>query len=1073
MVDADPAISHSRSARRRDRGLAAAPKEKGAHLERPKIESKAMVPDSIPNNSFFSLPTVEHVADVVTMLRSLGPSMAKTWRTAETVESYDDALWFTVDERSVSSLLDLAAVLNEVQRDPRVCLIRGRLREDWREVLAVRLPEWTAERVRDGKAPLVQPHPDAVLRRKALFDDEPHHWLMLDIEGFRPQVDPVASPARAIDEFVTLLPAEMQGCSYWWQLSGSAGLPKYRGELRTHLFMWTESAHTSVQLTAWARGVNESRKFVDESVFRTVQAHFVAAPVFASGVADPVPLRSGFADYSWLGGDAVDLRLTSEALTAADCSAKASDLVDPRTKQGLIGAFHRAFSVEQIVERWLGDHFEFVTQNRLTWLGGGGAAEGAYARADRQGLGAMHSTWPWGAGSAVNSWDLVRHFVFGHLDAADDALEAAVLADRAPHELPSHSAMFAMAKGLPEVQAQLPGDDADKVLDAAAVIEQIRAMPPSEVPARWAELALGLSKSGAQLVVDEVSRLTGLGKRPLAGDLADARKRSTVKAVEAMAHVHAAGRLVISNEVDAFTKSAALAEAEIVRRSTPGDFISFGGALARVATRPLPYSHRIDDEEAEPPPVWQIEPLDQAAILGAVEGACMFTETTAMGPLAIAVPQRVLDILRAGKDHVAPAVSGLVTHPVVLPDGSILASDGLDARTGLFMVNARLEGCRPYAQPEAVEAVQRVRGHLCTGFEFASPLDADLALAGLFTAVQRRVLDQAPGLCVVASVQASGKTTLPRRIHLFLTGQDLPVQTLAGDETEVQKRVLATLQRSPSMIVLDNIGDGLTFRSPTLAAIMTSPVWSSRVLGATHEVDVPTNATICVTGNNLQLGADELTRFMVCRLSPAAARPEERQFEHADVVQHALRVRAEVLRDVLGIVAGCVQAGGVEASRGVRFKRWDRLVRGPLIWAGALDPAAAFAANSATSEEHLALGGLLGTLRGVFGADEFGSGDVAALVRGDAGFSSRAAVKAAAVREGADRIEELAGRLRSQLEALRTKDVSGERSVGHAMAARVGRVVSLEIEGVTQSARLMSRPDKNLGVKLYSVEVLA
>jgi hypothetical protein len=613
----------------------------------------------------------------------------------------------------------------------------------------------------------------------------------------------------------------------------------------------------------------------------------------------------------------------------------------------------------------------------------------------------------------------------------------------------------------------------DRVTNAAVVIEQVRALLPSEVPMRWAALALGLSKSGAQLVVDEVSRLTGLGKRPLAGDLADARRRETVKAVGALTATHAAGRLIVPNEVDAFTKSAALVEAEVARRSAPGNFISFGGALARVTTRTLPFSHRIDDEEAEAPPVWQIEPLDQAAILGAVERWCMFTEPTTLGPVTVAVPQRVLDVLRTGKDRVAPTVNGLLVHPIVLPDGTILASDGLDARTGLFMVNAELDGCRSYDQSEAVEALERVRKHLCAGFEFATQLDAELAVAALFTAAQRRVLDQAPGLCVVAAVQASGKTTLPRRIHLILTGQDLPVQTMAGDETELQKRLLATLQRSPAMLVLDNVGDGLTFRSPTLAAIMTSPVWSSRVLGATQEVDVPTNATICVTGNNLQLGADELTRFLVCRLAPAAARPEERQFEHADIVQHALSVRTEVLRDVLGIVSGCVQAGGVQASRGVRFKRWDKLVRQPLIWAGALDPAAAFAANSATSEEHLALGGLLGTLREVFGADEFGSGDVASLVRGDAGFSSRAAVKTAALRVDPDGLEELAGRLRSQLEALRTKDVSGERSVGHAMAARVGRVVSLEIDGATHSARLMSRPDKNLGVKLYSVEVLA
>ena len=1016
--------------------------------------------------------------DSITVLRSRGPAMTKTWRPDGSVDGSADGLWFTVEERAVSGILDLREVLAEIEQDPRACIIRGRLRGDWREVLAANLPAWDAERkaraAKDGKpAPdrLVQPHVDCVMRRKALFDDAPHNWLAIDVDEFRPIGDPVVDPEGALSEYIATLPGEFSDVSFAWQLSGSAGHTKNAGVLKAHGWFWLDAPLTSAQLAAWADATNAP---VDRALYRTVQIHYCAAPVFAGGTVDPVPRRSGFADLSFLGGDSVPLRVPAAALAATDRDTNASVLVDPRTKPGLLGAFHRAFTVEQVVEQWVPDQFEWVSEHRLTWLGGNGAPEGAFARADRQGLGATHGTWPWGAGAAVNSWDLVRHFKFGHLDLLTDVLESAVLSSSAPHALPSHAAMREMVTALPEVQAQLPDGDPDKRVSAADIIERLRRMPQAEVLQTWIALSLPLSKGSCQGVIDSVAQLTGRGKNAMKGELADAREKADHARRLAATIARIGGRLGIAWEPDRKTDLAELLDAEIASKALPGEYVSFGGNLAQVSVKRLPHTHLIDSEGGEPPSVPQIEPLSSVAVLARAERVAAFYETSPQGsPRLIGVPQGVVDVVLEAKKSAAPVISGLVTHPIVLRDGTVLNDDGLHRGSGLFLQGSSVPGLRPYTQPEAAAALVRLRDRVLAGFEFATPLDADTALAGLFTGVERRAVDMAPGLCVVASTQASGKTTLARRVHVILSGRDMPVSAFAaGDEPEVRKGLLSLLMRSPAMVCFDNIVDGTTFRSGAVAAAMTGPVLTQRVLGETRDVDALTNVFFAMTGNNLGLGADETTRWLVSRLAPAGVKPEERVFASPDVVGHAMGIRAQVLRDVIGIVAGYAASGAAMPVR-TRFTQWDRVVRQPLIWAGAADMADCFRTNNARSEDLMAHACLLRVLRDVFGDAPFKARDVTAIVgqRFDtfsAGADVPAAMRLILKGRSTDQAAELSAELQTALSSLRAKDPRSEASVGRVLKAKEGRVARIEIDG--HEADVVLRSEVARDVLAYRVD---
>lgn len=1012
--------------------------------------------------------------DFVTVLRSRGPKLAKTIKASGEVEGYQNTLWVKVEERPVNSILDLSRILREIESDPQLCVIRGKLRDNWREILEANWDDWAADHLKKTGNQLNNPGGEWVLRRKALFEDTPHHWALFDSDQFRPTVDMLNAPEAAAQEYVALLPDEFQGVSLHLQLSNSAGLPGSAGLFKAHVWFWFDQTYTGAQLKAWAEcswPIVEERKLrVDLAVFNSVQVHYTSAPVLAPGVVLPITRRSHFMDGGFLSGDEVVLKMPAGALDAKANEVAASDLVDPRKKSGLQGAYCRAFELEQITADHIPGVFEWVTDSRLTWHGGGGTPEGAFVRGDRQGIGASHNTWPFGTDRTTNKWDLVRHFKFGQLDRSDDALEAAVLCNSAPQHLPSHVAMCEWAKALPEVQAELPDDDPHKIVTARSVIERLRTMTKDDVLAQWAKMTVPLARGPAEEVIGEVGRLSGVGVRALKAELTDAREavKREHKRLAALSRIGT--RKIIEYRPEDKSDIAAELERAVLAQAQPGEYVSFGGLLAHVTTKRLPYTHLVDDTGGEAPLVAQIEPMDDVAVLAMAERAAAFCETRDGAPQLIGVPTGVIDILLKKKAHAAPQVTGLATHPIVLRNGEVLAEDGLHARSGLFLQGASCPGTRPYTQDEAREALVRLRRDVLDGFEFATELDADAAVAGLFTGVQRRLVDMAPGLAVLAGAQSSGKTTLARRLHVILTGQDMPVSAFPqGDEAEMQKRLLSMLLRSPAMVCFDNIGDGTTFRSGALAAAMTGPVISQRVLGMSRDADCLTNVLFVITGNNLSLGADEATRWIAARLAPKNARPEERVFNNPDVVGHAMSIRQSVLRDVVGIVSGYL-VSGADMQTQTRFAQWDRMVRQPMLWAGAGDLALCFKANTANSEDLLAHQGLLQILWEVFGETEFKARDVAAVVgnRWD-GFDPPAELTRLMLNGRSNgQAKELAAELESVLANLRAKDAHNERSVGRVLKAKEGRVAQVRVDDAGVEMALASSPSR--GVLIYRIE---
>ena len=364
------------------------------------------------------------MGDSITLLTCASPLvLVKTWQADGTIADYDDTKHYQVREVDLKSIDDLSAVLARVERHQNMCAIRGKF--VGAKVAAARVPP---EKV------------GMYVRQNVLFDDVPRHWMAIDVDKYQPLTcDALASPQEAIEEFISCnLPNEFHEASYHWQLSNSFGHPSKTGELRAHLWFWLSQPKASAELKPWAKAIGN----VDSALYQQIQAHFTGLPRMEVGVVDPIQLRSGFVRKA---RQEVDLIITDEMLARVRSydPTHAIDLPDPTEKPGLIGDFCRRFNIDEVLSIFLLDHFEPVTDRRVTWLHGGGTPEGCFITPDRHYLVNIHNTDP-ADNRAQNAFDLCRIHLFGDLDdpTADDAWTWEIDVTKRP----SYQAMVNLAK---------------------------------------------------------------------------------------------------------------------------------------------------------------------------------------------------------------------------------------------------------------------------------------------------------------------------------------------------------------------------------------------------------------------------------------------------------------------------------------------------------------------------------------------------------------------------------------------------------------------------------------------------
>jgi hypothetical protein len=222
--------------------------------------------------------------------------------------------------------------------------------------------------------------------------------------------------------------------------------------------------------------------------------------------------------------------------------------------------------------------------------------------------------------------------------------------------------------------------------------------------------------------------------------------------------------------------------------------------------------------------------------------------------------------------------------------------------------------------------------------EFPYEGDADRANAFgtlLTTVIRHAIAGKSPLGLFDAPQAGTGKSLLAEVIGFIPTGSEPAMMGAVEDDNEWRKQITSTLLRGPTIIIIDNI-DGV-LSSPSLARVLTSSVWSDRVLGASQQVDLQQVATWIGTGNNIALGGDMPRRCYRVRLDAKMARPwAGRTFKHPNLMEWVTLNRGRLVWALLTMARGWHAAGRPAADSPVlgSFEAWSRAIGGILEHAG-------------------------------------------------------------------------------------------------------------------------------------------
>jgi hypothetical protein len=310
-----------------------------------------------------------------------------------------------------------------------------------------------------------------------------------------------------------------------------------------------------------------------------------------------------------------------------------------------------------------------------------------------------------------------------------------------------------------------------------------------------------------------------------------------------------------------------------------------------------------------------------------------------------------------------PPLEGIIYSPTLRPDGSLLATPGYDADTGLYFDSNRTRYKPIPDNPdifEARKALNTLNDVLCD-FLWEHDYDRSAALAAILSVVCRyTVIGNVPLFGISATTRGSGKGLLADVIVLIGTGRRAPLWSQAEDDAEERKRLLALGMDGDPLVCIDNVTRPLG--SGPLDLALTSSTFKDRILGTQTSKEVPMHVVFLATGNNLQYVGDLARRVVPITLDPKMEKPEERTgFRYPDLLAHVAQERPQLVIAALTILKayfadGCPSQG---LSAYGSFQPWSDLIRSALVWAGEEDPCEGRKTIEAHDPGYEALAGLL------------------------------------------------------------------------------------------------------------------
>lgn len=288
------------------------------------------------------------------------------------------------------------------------------------------------------------------------------------------------------------------------------------------------------------------------------------------------------------------------------------------------------------------------------------------------------------------------------------------------------------------------------------------------------------------------------------------------------------------------------------------------------------------------------------------------------------------EAMAALPDRSLPTLTALAHAPYVTASGRIVRAAGYDAESKILLLSDWSD--LPAMSVRAALAL--IDDWLCD-FRMTAASDAANARAlFLLPFLRPAIAGPTPGHLIEASAPGSGKSLLAKVLLMVGTGAAPKPAPFSDAEEERRKQLAALLGAGRAAILLDNLKGKVD--SPTLEGMLTSDIWSDRLLGTMGEVSIPNRAAWVMTANNAELSLDLARRSLRIRLDPGVERPYERtEWRHPDIAGYTTERRRDLIAAAVALIGAWIEGGrpGPGAMLG-SYEDWSRVVGGVLACAG-------------------------------------------------------------------------------------------------------------------------------------------
>jgi len=197
-------------------------------------------------------------------------------------------------------------------------------------------------------------------------------------------------------------------------------------------------------------------------------------------------------------------------------------------------------------------------------------------------------------------------------------------------------------------------------------------------------------------------------------------------------------------------------------------------------------------------------------------------------------------------------------------------------------------------------------------------------------------------LLISAPNQGTGKTLISQTLGGIVMNKVkiTPAPTGYEAEAEWQKKLLSILMNPDPITVFDNLPDGKTFDSATLAGVLTTGEFAGRILGKSEYKSFPVKTVIVATGNNVRIGIDMQRRYILSKIDANMEKPWQRKisnFNIPDIENHVRDNRAQYIADCLTLIRAWFAAGKPKNPDHVEtgsYEAWARTIGGIFAYAG-------------------------------------------------------------------------------------------------------------------------------------------